>query len=113
MCMKISGSHYINLEEAMDITYTGHGVDVTPALQLFTKEKFSKLDKHFSRITSIHVTFHVEKHRQIAEANILVHKNELHASAESDIMYSAVDLLVDKLDKQLLKYKEKNQDHRD
>jgi len=97
----------------MKIIFTGHGIDVTPALQQFTTEKFNKIEKHFNRITSINVTFHMEKHTQIVEANVIVHKNELHARAESDIMYTAVDLLVDKLDKQLIKYKEKHQDHRD
>jgi putative sigma-54 modulation protein len=97
----------------MKIIFTGHGIDVTPALQQFTTEKFNKLEKHFNRITSINVTFHMEKHTQIVEANVIVHKNELHARAESDIMYTAVDLLVDKLDKQLIKYKEKHQDHRE
>ncbi|MDF1757808.1 MAG: ribosome-associated translation inhibitor RaiA [Legionellaceae bacterium] len=97
----------------MKINFTGHGVDVTPALQSFAEEKFHKLEKHFSRITAIHVTFSVQKHRQIAEATILVLKNELHASSESDIMYTAIDLLVDKLDKQLIKYKEKMSDHRE
>lgn len=97
----------------MKINFTGHGIEVTPALQQFTNDKFAKLEKHFSRITSIHVTFHVENHTQVAEATIFVHKNELHARADSDIMYTAVDMLIDKLDKQLIKYKEKNQDHRD
>ena len=97
----------------MKINFTGHGMDVTPALKKFTEEKFNKLEKHFSRITGISVTFSVEKLRQIAEANVLVHKNELHASSESDNMYTSVDLLIDKLDKQLIKYKQKIQDHRD
>lgn len=97
----------------MKINFTGHGVEVTPALQSFTEKKFSKLERHVSRITSISVVFNVEKYRQIAEATILLHKHELHASAESDIMYTAVDLLVDKLDAQLIKYKEKMEDHRD
>ncbi|OGV27841.1 MAG: ribosomal subunit interface protein [Legionellales bacterium RIFCSPHIGHO2_12_FULL_35_11] len=97
----------------MKINFTGHGIDVTPALQAFANEKFAKLEKHFERITSIHVIFSIEKHNQIAEATIIVHKNELHASSESDTMYTAIDLLVDKLDKQLIKYKEKMKDHRD
>ncbi len=97
----------------MKIIFTGHGIDVTPALQQFTTEKFNRLEKHFHRIISINVTFHVENLTQIAEANIFVNGSELHARAESDIMYTAVDLLVDKLDKQLIKYKEKHQDHRD
>lgn len=96
----------------MQINLTGHRVDITPALRTFTEEKLSKLERHFDKITSIHVTFDVEKLRHIVESTILVSKGELHASSESENMYTAVDLLIDKLDKQLLKHKEKKLDHR-
>jgi putative sigma-54 modulation protein len=82
----------------MQISFTGHGLDVTPAI---------------NRITSVHVVFDVEKLTQIAEATILVTKGEVHARSESEDLYSAIDLLVDKLDRQLLKHKEKMLDHRD
>lgn len=100
----------------MQINITGHRLDVTPALRAFTEEKFVKLERHFDHITAINVTFDIEKLRQIAEATILVAKGELHASSEAEDMYSAIDLLIDKLDRQLIKHKEKllaHRDHRD
>ena len=97
----------------MQITFTGHRMDVTSALKTFTENKFEKLERHFDQITAIHVIFDVEKLRQIAEASILIAKDKLHASAESEDMYTAIDLLVDKLNRQLIKHKEKIQDHRD
>lgn len=97
----------------MQINLTGHQMVVTPALKAFTKEKFDKLEKHFDKITSIHVIFDVEKLRKIAEATVLVAKGELYASAESDDMYAAIDSLVDKLDRQLIKHKDKIRNHRE
>lgn len=95
----------------MEITFTGHKMEVTPALKNFTQEKFDKLERHFDKITAINVIFDVEKMRQIAEATILVAKGELHASSESSDMYTAIDELVSKLDRQLIKHKEKLRDH--
>lgn len=97
----------------MQINFTGHQMEVTPALKAFTQEKFNKLERHFDKITSIHVIFVIEKLQQIAEAKILITKAEVVAQAESENMYTSIDLLVDKLDKQLIKHKEKIQDHRD
>lgn len=94
----------------MQINFTGHRMEVTPALRTFTEEKFDKLERHFDKITAINVIFDVEKLRQIAEATILVAKGEVHASSESEDMYTAIDILVDKLDRQLIKHKEKIRD---
>lgn len=95
----------------MQINFTGHHLEVTPALKTFTEEKLNKLSRHFDRITSIHVTFDVQKLRQLAEATILIAKDTIHASAESDDMYTAIDLLIDKLDRQIIKHKEKITNH--
>ncbi|KTC78115.1 ribosome hibernation promoting factor [Legionella brunensis] len=97
----------------MQISFTGHNVEVTPALRAFTADKFNKLERHFDRITSIHVVFDIEKLSQIAEATIQVAKGELHARAESEDMYAAIDALIDKLDRQLIKHKEKIREHRE
>lgn len=97
----------------MQINYTGHNMEVTPALKDFAQKKFDKLIRHFDRITAVNAVFKVEKLRQIAEATILVNKAELHASSESDDLYTAIDLLIDKLDKQLIKHKEKMENHRE
>ncbi len=94
----------------MQINFTGHRMEITPALRTFTEEKFDKLERHFDKITAINVIFDVEKLRQIAEATILVVKGEVHASSESEDMYTAIDILVDKLDRQLIKHKEKIRD---
>ncbi len=97
----------------MQLNITGHQMDVTPALRNFTLEKFSKLDRHFDKITSANVVFDVEKPRQIAEATVLIAKGELHAKAESEDMYTTINGLVDKLDRQLLKHKQKMRSHRE
>lgn len=95
----------------MQLNIKGHKMEVTPALKNFTQEKFDKLERHFDKITAINVIFNVEKLRQIAEATILVSKGELHASSESEDMYAAIDDLVSKLDRQLIKHKEKLRGH--
>jgi putative sigma-54 modulation protein len=95
----------------MQINFTGHNLEITPALRSFTNEKFSRLKRHHDRINSIDVTFSIENLQQIAEANIHIPGNKIHAKSEAEILYSAIDTLVDKLDKQLLKHKEKMQDH--
>ncbi|MCH9689836.1 MAG: ribosome-associated translation inhibitor RaiA [Gammaproteobacteria bacterium] len=96
----------------MQIHFTGHQVEITDALKAFTEDKLSKLTRHFDRITTIHITFNVEKLRQIVDATVLIPKSELHASSEAENMYTAIDNLVEKLDKQLIKYKEKMDSHR-
>ncbi|HHT0592954.1 TPA: ribosome hibernation promoting factor [Legionella anisa] len=97
----------------MQINITGHHIDVTPALRAFTEEKFDKLERHFDQIKSINVVLNVEKLRQIAEATVHVTKGELHASSEAEDLYAAIDTLIDKLERQLTKHKEKNQKHHD
>ena len=95
----------------MQINFTGHHIDVTPALREFTAGKFEKLERYADRITSVNVTFGVQKLSQIAEANIHINGGEIHARSESKDMYTAIDGLIDKLDRQLVKIKEKNSDH--
>lgn len=97
----------------MHINITGHRMDVTPALRAFTEEKLNRLERHYDHITTINVVFDVEKLRQIVEATVFIAKGELHASSESEDMYAAIDMLVDKLNRQLMKHKEKILGHRD
>lgn len=96
----------------MQIEITGHHVDLTEALRSYVNEKFQRLERHFERVVDVHVVLGVEKQLQKAEANIHVSGNTLFASAEEPDMYAAIDLLVDKLDRQLVKHKEKQNDHR-
>ncbi|MAT83953.1 MAG: ribosomal subunit interface protein [Gammaproteobacteria bacterium] len=91
----------------MQLSISGHHVDVTDALKSYVEDKLSKLERHFDQITNVHVVLSVEKVKQRAEATIHVSGAELFADADSDDMYAAIDALTDKLDRQILKHKEK------
>ncbi|MCL4115658.1 UNVERIFIED_CONTAM: hypothetical protein GTU68_056409 [Idotea baltica] len=91
----------------MQVNISGHQIEVTEALQNYIHEKFNRLERHFDKITNVQVTLEVEKLKQKIEATLRVSGAEIVANAEHDDMYAAIDLLADKLDKQLIKHKEK------
>ena len=91
----------------MQINISGHHIEITPALRSYAEEKIKRLEHHFDQITRSDITLTVEKLRQKAECNVHVSGGDLHASAEDENMYVAIDSLSDKLDRQLLKHKEK------
>ncbi len=95
----------------MRINLTGHHMDITASLRNFVETKFERLERHFDNMTNIHVILAVEKDRQKAEATIKVNRGRLFAEAKHEDMYAAIDNLVDKLDRQVKKYKEKLTDH--
>lgn len=92
----------------MQITVSGHHVDVTPALRDYVNNKLTKLQRHFDNITNTDVTLTVEKLVQKAEATVHIAGADLFATCESEDMYAAIDSLTDKLDRQLIKHKEKS-----
>ncbi|HCC62303.1 MAG TPA: ribosome-associated translation inhibitor RaiA, partial [Pseudomonas sp.] len=89
----------------------GHHVDITDSLRAYVDSKFERLERHFDHVTNVHVILSVEKLRQKAEATLHVAGREVVANAEHEDMYAAIDLLADKLDRQLIKHKEKQLDH--
>ncbi|WP_145555191.1 ribosome hibernation promoting factor [Yersinia canariae] len=91
----------------MQLNITGHHVEITEALREFVTTKFAKLEQYFDRINQVYVVLSVEKVKQIAEATVHVNGGELHASSEQEDMYAAIDILVDKLARQLNKHKDK------
>ncbi|MDX1561437.1 MAG: ribosome-associated translation inhibitor RaiA [Gammaproteobacteria bacterium] len=95
----------------MQLTITGHHIDVTPALKNKVETKLSKLERHFDHLTDIHCILTVEKLEHKAEATVHLSGGTLHADAVDQDMYAAVDALVDKLARQVTKYKEKLTDH--
>ncbi|EGG99131.1 Ribosome hibernation protein YhbH [gamma proteobacterium IMCC2047] len=92
----------------MQITLSGHHVEITDALRDIVNNKLEKLERHYDQITSINVTLSVEKLRQKADASLHIAGADLVANAEHEDMYTAIDQLIDKLDRQLIKQKEKN-----
>ncbi len=95
----------------MQITVSGHHVEVTSPLREYVISKFERLQRHFDQITNTDVTLIVEKLVQKAEATVHVSGADIFANAESEDMYAAIDLLADKLDRQLIKHKEKSRRH--
>lgn len=95
----------------MNLSVTGQHIDVTEPLKDYVHEKMNRLERHFDNVTDVHVILNVEKLRQQAEATINLTGTRIHAEAEENDMYAAIDMLVDKLDRQVLKHKEKLKDH--
>jgi len=95
----------------MQLTITGHHIDVTPALKQKVESKLSKLERHFDHLTDVHCILTVEKLQHKAEATVHLSGGTIHADATEEDMYAAVDSLVDKLARQVKKHKEKLTDH--
>jgi putative sigma-54 modulation protein len=94
----------------MQLSISGHHIDVTDPLKSYVEEKLRKLERHYDHITNAHVILTVEKLQQRAEATIHISGAEVFADADCNDMYAAIDMLTDKLDRQILKHKEKTQD---
>lgn len=95
----------------MQINISGHHIELTDALKGYVTDKLNRLARHFDHITSTQVTLSVEKNRQKAEATVRFSGGEIFADSIDQDMYAAIDLLVDKLDRQILRHKEKVKDH--
>ena len=95
----------------MQLNITGNNVEITPALREFVTTKFAKLEQYFERINQVYIVLKVEKVSHIAESTLHVNGGELHASAEGQDMYAAIDGLIDKLARQLNKHKDKLKQH--
>ncbi len=95
----------------MQLNVTGQNIDMTDSLHNYVEEKMVRIERHFDHVTNVHVVLSVEKTRQMAEATINTSGADLHANAENEDMYAAIDSLVDKLDRQVKKHKEKLTDH--
>jgi len=96
----------------MQISLSGHHVEITDSMRNYVNEKIGKLERHFDQALDIHVVLTVEKLRHKAEATLHVSGNSLHADSVQEDMYAAIDGMVDKLDRQGKKVKEKLKNHR-
>jgi putative sigma-54 modulation protein len=95
----------------MQINLTGHHIELTSSLRDYVTSKFAKLERHFDHINNVHVVLNVEKLTHKAEATLHMNGNDIFASSSDNDMYAAIDSLIDKLDRQVLKYKEKITSH--
>jgi putative sigma-54 modulation protein len=95
----------------MNLQITGHHLEVTPALRDYVNNKLDKVTRHFDHVIDVSVILSVEKLKQKAEVTLHVRGKDIFVETEDTDLYAALDALVDKLDRQVLKYKQKLQDH--
>jgi len=95
----------------MQMKITGHHLEVTDSMREYVIQKFQRLERHFEKVTEIDVILSLEKLKHKAEATVYVNGNNLFADCQDDDMYAAIDALADKLDRQIIKRKEKITDH--
>ena len=96
----------------MQLNLSGHHLDITSSIRQHTSDKLTKIKHHFDNIMNVNMTLEVQKDLQKAEATIHVSGADLFAKAESNDMYASIDQLINKLDSQIIKYKEKLHNHR-
>src|SRR6266581_2412171 len=92
----------------MNLNVSGHHVDVTPAMREYVTDKLIRITRHFDHVIDVNVILSVEKLKQKAEINLHVAGRDLFAESIEPDMYAAIDILIDKLDRQILKHKDKS-----
>jgi putative sigma-54 modulation protein len=100
----------------MNLTISGHHLEVTPALREYVINKLDRVTRHFDQVVDINVLLSIEKQkekerRQKAEVNLHVKGRDIHVEHSNEDLYAAIDQLVDKLDRQVCRHKDRVQDH--
>jgi putative sigma-54 modulation protein len=95
----------------MQLSVSGHHVEITDSLRGYVESKIKKVERHFDIVSDVHCILTVEKLRHKAEATVNVNGGTIYADATEEDMYAAIDGLIDKLDRRVRKHKEKRVDH--
>jgi putative sigma-54 modulation protein len=96
----------------MNLNLTGHHLDITPAIRDYVMAKLDRVTRHFDDVIDVNVVMSVDKLRHKVEVNLHARGKDIHVEAVEPDMYAAIDALADKLDRQVLKHKEKREGHR-
>jgi putative sigma-54 modulation protein len=91
----------------MQIDITGHQLDVTTSMRDYFNSKFTRIKRHFDQVINVHAILSVEKIHHKAEATMHINGKTLFAESVEEDLYAAIDLLIDKLDKQVRRHKDK------
>lgn len=95
----------------MNLKISGHHIEVTPAIREYVDGKLERVTRHFDNVIDVVVILSVEKLKQKAEVTVHLSGKDVYVEAIDEDLYAAVDILVDKLERQVQKYKQKLQDH--
>ena len=96
----------------MNLHLSGHHLKITPAIRDYITGKLGRITRHFDHVIDVNVTLSVEKLKQKIEASVHLRGKDIFVECHDADMYAAIDTLVDKLDRQIIKHKEKNFEHR-
>ena len=96
----------------MNLHLSGHHLEITPAMRGYITTKLGRITRHFDHVIDVNVILSVEKLKQKVEASVHLSGKDIFVECHDTDMYAAIDTLVDKLDRQILKHKEKNFEHR-
>ena len=96
----------------MNLHITGHHVQITSAIRDYVSSKMDRVTKHFDHVIAVNVIMSVEKLRQKVEATVHVRGRDIFCESTEEDMYAAIDTLIDKLDRTIIKHKEKGLSHR-
>ncbi len=96
----------------MQISVTFRNTDSKETLRQYVQDKISKMDRYLDSPVEANVVLSVEKHRHLAEVTLLANRITINAQEETEDMFSAIDLVMDKVERQILKYKEKIKRHK-
>lgn len=95
----------------MNLQLSGHHLEITPAIRSYVTDKLSRITRHFDHVIDANVIMSVDKLAQKIEANVHVRGKDIYVECVDTNLYAAIDGMVDKLDRQILKHKEKAVDH--
>jgi putative sigma-54 modulation protein len=96
----------------MNLQLTGHHLEITPSIRDYVVSKLERINRHFDNVIDVSVTMSVEKLDQKVEANVHLSGKDIHVESHDADLYAAIDALADKLDRQIIKHKEKFQEGR-
>ena len=95
----------------MQLDVSGQNIEITDSLYDYVREKVDRVQRHMDHVTTAHVVLSVEKFRNFAEINLAASGATLHADAEHEDMYAAIDAMADKIDRQARRHQGKIKDH--
>jgi len=100
----------------MNLTISGHHLEVTPAIREYVQSKLERITRHFDQVIDSHVILAIDnltekEKRQKAEINLRVSGKMMHVASAAQDLYAAIDMLMDRLDRQVVKHKSMVQDH--
>src|SRR5262245_12405247 len=90
----------------MNLHMTGHHLEITPSIRSYVDNKMTRINRHFDHVIDVKMILSVDKLKQKIEANVHLSGKDIFVESTDDDMYAAIDLLIDKLDRQIVKFKE-------